>query len=67
MSDPSLKRRQEVMLLPECLDDYVRADNPVRVLDAYVDSLDLGSLGFDVKTGGAPGRPSTYSAEALLK
>lgn len=55
------------MLLPECLDDYVRADNPVRVLDAYVDSLDLGSLGFDVKTGGAPGRPSTYSAEALLK
>lgn len=67
MSDPSLKRRQEVMLLPECLDDYVRADNPVRVLDAYVDSLDLGLLGFDVKTGGAPGRPSTYSAEALLK
>jgi transposase len=30
------------MLLPECLDDYVAEENPVRVVDVFVDELDLG-------------------------
>ena len=38
--------RQQVMLLPECLDDYVDDENPVRVIDAFVEMLDLGALGF---------------------
>ena len=38
--------RQQVTLLPECLDDYIAEDNPVRVVDAFVDELDLEALGF---------------------
>ena len=37
--------RTQVVLLPELLDDYVTADNPVRFLDAFVAQLDLGALG----------------------
>ena len=33
--------RQQVTLLPECLDDYIGEDNPVRVVDAFVEELDL--------------------------
>lgn len=39
--------RGQATLLPEHLDDYVAEDNPVRVIDAFVDELDLGDLGFD--------------------
>jgi len=39
--------RQQVTLLPECLDDFIGEDNPVRVVDALVAELDLGELGFD--------------------
>ncbi len=35
--------RDQVALLPECLDDYVDADNTVRVVDVFVDELDLAS------------------------
>ena len=38
--------REQVYLLPEAIDDYVGADNPVRFLDAFVEQLDLGALGF---------------------
>lgn len=38
--------RTQVTLLPECLDDYVAQENPVRVVDVFVDELDLGALGF---------------------
>jgi hypothetical protein len=38
--------RQQVTLLPECLDDFIGEDNPVRVVDAFVDELDLAGLGF---------------------
>ena len=37
--------RSQVTLLPECLDDYIGEDNPVRVVDAFVDELDLEALG----------------------
>jgi hypothetical protein len=50
--------RRQVALLPESLDDYVDADNPVRVVDAYVDALDLTELGFDGVTPEATGRPA---------
>ena len=39
--------RQQVTLLPECLDDFIGEDNPVRVIDAFVAELNLGELGFD--------------------
>ena len=38
--------RHQATLLPECLEDWVSDDNPVRVIDAFVDELDLGALGF---------------------
>ncbi|MGA7655440.1 MAG: IS5/IS1182 family transposase, partial [Methylocella sp.] len=38
--------RGQSTLLPECLDDWVDESNPVRVIDAFVDALDLGELGF---------------------
>ncbi len=38
--------RQQAMLLPACLDDYVCEDSPVRAIDAFVDMLDLAALGF---------------------
>ncbi len=49
--------RDQVALLPECLDDYVAEDNPVRVVDAFIDMLDLGDLGFEIEpeTMGRPG------------
>lgn len=58
-------RRQQT-LLPECLDDYVAEDNPVRVVDVFVDELDLKGLGFDGMTPAATGRPS-YHPAMLLK
>lgn len=39
--------RRQPTLLPECLDDYVAEDNPVRVVDVFVDELDLKGLGFE--------------------
>ena len=50
--------RAQSTLLPECLDDFIDASNPVRVIDAFVDALDLAELGFDgvepAATGGPP-------------
>ena len=36
--------REQSTLLPECLDDFIDESNPVRVIDAFVDALDLGSM-----------------------
>ena len=38
--------RSQILLLPEVVDDYVGADNPVRFIDAFVDELDLAAAGF---------------------
>src|ERR1700736_758286 len=38
--------RSQLLLLPEAVDDYVGADNPVRFIDAFVDQLDLAAAGF---------------------
>ena len=58
--------RSQVTLLPECLDDYIGEDNPVRVVDAFIDELDLEALGFGGATAAATGRPS-YHPAVLLK
>ncbi len=58
--------RSQVTLLPESLDDFVTEDNPVRAVDAFVDSLDLASLGFDGVNPAQTGRPS-YHPSVLLK
>ena len=58
--------REQVTLLPECLDDFVGADNPVRIVDAFVEELDLLSLGFEGSTPAATGRPA-YHPAVLLK
>lgn len=57
--------RNQVSLLPECLDDYVAEDNPVRVIDVFVDELDLRRLGFAVDPS-ETGRPR-YHPVTLLK
>lgn len=58
--------RSQSTLLPECLDDWVGDDNPVRAIDVFVDSLDLGDLGFAGVTPSATGRPA-YHPAVLLK
>ena len=58
--------RRQPTLLPECLDDYVAEDNPVRVVDVFVDELDLRGLGFAGMTPAATGRPA-YHPATLLK
>jgi transposase len=39
--------RGQTTLLPACLDDFIDESNPVRVIDAFVDALDLAELGFE--------------------
>ena len=39
--------RSQSALFPECLDDYIADDNPVRAFEVFVNELNLGSLGFD--------------------
>jgi transposase len=58
--------RSQTTLFPECLDDWIDEDNPVRVIDAFVDSIDLGELGFDGVVPEATGRPA-YHPSVLLK
>lgn len=58
--------RHQVTLLPECLDDFIDADNTVRVVDVFIDELDLAALGFDGARPAATGRPS-YHPSVLLK
>jgi transposase len=58
--------RHQVALLPECLDDFITEDNPVRVIDAFVEELDLQALGFAGMEPAATGRPS-YHPSVLLK
>ena len=58
--------RTQSTLLPEMLDDYITDTNPVRVVDVFVDELDLGTLGFEGVEPAATGRPS-YHPAVLLK
>src|SRR5471032_133618 len=58
--------RRQGVLLPEYLDDYVSEENPVRVIDVFVDELDLAALEFEGVVSEATGRPS-YHPGLLLK
>ena len=58
--------RSQLLLLPEAIDDYVGADNPVRFIDAFVDGLDLKAAGFERVEAKATGRPG-YAPGDLLK
>ena len=58
--------RRQPTLLPDCLDDYVAEDNPVRVIDVFIDELDLAALGFAGVVPEATGRPA-YHPATLLK
>ena len=62
---PAVDRHQTV-LLPEALEDYVGVENPVRVIDAFVDGLALAELGFERTSPAETGRPG-YDPRALLK
>ena len=59
--------RDQAMLLPPCLDDYVSKNNPVCALDAFVDTLDVQELGFEhAKANNGIGQPA-FNPALLLK
>lgn len=58
--------RTQGTLLPDCVDDYVGEDNPVRVIEAFVEHLNLGAMGFVRAEPKATGRPA-YHPAVLLK
>src|SRR5437763_15186909 len=58
--------RGQWTLLPECLDDFIDENNPVRVIDVFVDTLDLAEMSFEGVEPAATGRPS-YHPSVLLK
>jgi transposase len=58
--------RGQWTLLPECLDDFIDESNPVRVIDAFIDALDLAEMSFEGVEPAATGRPS-YHPSVLLK
>src|ERR1035438_2250334 len=58
--------RTQVSLLPDCVDDYVGADTPVRVIEAFVDQLDLREMRFESVDPEMTGRPA-YHPSVMLK
>jgi transposase len=52
--------RGQSTLLPECLDDWVDESNPIRVIDAFVDALDLRKLAFESVDPSETGRPAYH-------
>jgi transposase len=58
--------RSQSTLFPEHLDEYIAEDNPVRVIDVFVEELDLSKLGFEGMQPEATGRPA-YHPASLLK
>lgn len=58
--------REQMTMLPDCIGDYIGEDNPVRVIDAFVDGLDLAAIDFQRAEPNEMGRPS-YDPRDLLK
>jgi len=58
--------RSQITLFPDCIEDYVGEDNPVRVIDAFVDSLNVAESDFCRTTPKDTGRPP-YNPQDLLK
>lgn len=59
------QRQGQSTLLPESQVDYAADTNPVRVVDVFVDELDLGTLGFDGVVPAQTGRPADHPADLL--
>jgi len=59
--------RSQILLLPEVVDDYVGADNPVRFIDAFVDGLDLATASFSRVEPKMTGRPGYAPADLLSR
>jgi transposase len=57
--------RAQVSLLPPSIDDYVASDSLVRMVDAFVESLDLAELGFGRVIAAATGRPGYQPGDML--
>ena len=57
--------RRQATLLPDCLEDYISDDNPVRVIEAFIEELDLKALGFEGAVPEATGRPGYHPAAML--
>lgn len=57
--------RNQFVLFPEMIDDYITEDNPVQFIDAFVDGLDLGILGFNHAKTYEIGRPPYHPADML--
>jgi transposase len=58
--------RGQITLLPDCIEDFIGQDNPVRVIDAFIDGLNIAEAGFQRATPSITGRPS-YHPKDLLK
>ena len=56
--------RMQQNLLPHCLEDYVGKENPVRVIEVFIDELDLAALGFSGMTPAATGSAGLSSLDA---
>jgi transposase len=57
--------RGQSTLFPECLEDWIDENNPVRVIDVFVDELNLGELGFDGVAPEVTGRPSYHRCHSM--
>ena len=58
--------REQITILPDCIEDYIGEENPVRVIDAFINSLDLKEAGFKRSTPNDMGRRA-YDPRDLLK
>jgi transposase len=61
----SRESREQIILLPDCIEDYVDGNNLVRVIEAYINSLDLAALGCSRQQPNIIGQP-IYNLEDLL-
>ncbi len=57
--------REQVALLPECLDDFIADDNPIRIVDKFIGALDLQALGFKGDIPALTGRPAYHPSDLL--
>ena len=60
------ENRRQNLLFPESLEEYVEKENPVRLFDAFVETLDFKNLEFERETPRAEGRPG-YNPRDLMK
>lgn len=58
------RSRDQATLFPERIDDYIDEDSAVRVIDVFIDDLDISGLGFKTEPNGT-GRPSYHPTTML--